>query len=48
MSDERPYENGDWIVHLHHGVGQVKGIESKLIGGNKNKYVKVDTSSSTM
>lgn len=48
MSDERPYENGDWIVHLHHGVGQVKGIESKLIGGNKSKYVKVDTSSSTM
>jgi RNA polymerase-interacting CarD/CdnL/TRCF family regulator len=41
------YSSGDWIVHRHHGVGQIKGTEVKDIGGRKNKYYRVQTDDST-
>ncbi|MDH5506114.1 MAG: hypothetical protein OEZ02_02705 [Anaerolineae bacterium] len=41
------YAKGDWIVHLYYGVGQIKGIEKKAIGGEKTEYFKVSTGSST-
>lgn len=41
------YSSGDWIVHRHHGVGQIKGTEVMKIGGRKNKYYKVQTDDST-
>lgn len=37
------YSPGDWIVHRHHGVGQIKGTEVLDIGGRKNKYYKIQT-----
>ena len=40
------FAKGDWIVHLYHGVGQVKSIESKKLDGNKVKYYKVQTKDS--
>jgi RNA polymerase-interacting CarD/CdnL/TRCF family regulator len=32
-NNEKLYEVGDWIVHLIYGVGQVKRLETKPIGG---------------
>lgn len=29
-----PYSIGDWVVHHSYGIGQIKKIEKKLIGGN--------------
>ena len=40
------FAEGDWIVHLYHGVGQVISIESKSLDGNKVKYYKVQTKDS--
>jgi len=37
------YSTGDWIVHAHYGVGQVKGIEKKILEGEKKLFFKVKT-----
>ncbi|MBC8335061.1 MAG: hypothetical protein ISR59_01470 [Anaerolineales bacterium] len=33
---------GDWIVHKQHGVGQIRGIEKKSIGGDAQDYFRVE------
>ena len=33
---------GDWIVHKQHGVGQIRGIEKKAIGGDVRDYFRVE------
>ena len=38
------YHKGDWIVHKHHGVGQIRGIEKKTIGGDAQDYFRVKVS----
>jgi RNA polymerase-interacting CarD/CdnL/TRCF family regulator len=40
------FGKGDWIVHNHYGVGQVKGVDVKILGGIKKKYYKVITDNS--
>lgn len=40
---ERTYAVGDWIVHMTYGVGQVKKIEEKPIGGIFQKCYHVRT-----
>lgn len=37
------YSKGDWIVHAHYGVGQVKGIEKKVLEGEKKLFFRVET-----
>lgn len=37
------YSKGDWIVHAHYGVGQVKGIEKKVLEGEKKLFFRVKT-----
>jgi len=37
------YSKGDWIVHARHGVGQVKGIEKKVLDGEKKVFFRVKT-----
>jgi len=37
------YSTGDWIVHARYGVGQVKGIEKKVLEGEKKLFFKVKT-----
>jgi RNA polymerase-interacting CarD/CdnL/TRCF family regulator len=39
----QPYEVGDWVVHLTYGVGQIKKIEKKPIGGTQQKCYHVRT-----
>jgi RNA polymerase-interacting CarD/CdnL/TRCF family regulator len=43
---KRAYSRGDWIVHLAHGIGQVRRIEKKTLGGNKAKYFRVENKDS--
>ena len=44
MSEEvTSFSKGDWLSHLHHGVGQVEGIEKKSLGGEIREYYKVQT-----
>ena len=41
------FGKGDWLVHNFYGVGQISGVETKILGDIKTKYYKVKTSSST-
>ena len=44
MADEiRSFRKGDWVSHLHHGVGQVEGKEKKSLDGETREYYKVTT-----
>jgi RNA polymerase-interacting CarD/CdnL/TRCF family regulator len=44
MSEEiKSFRKGDWISHLHHGVGQVEGKEKKELDGESREYYKVST-----
>ena len=40
-------KKGDWIVHIYYGIGQIRGIETKIIGEQKAKYYKVRAKNST-
>lgn len=37
------FTKGDWIVHARYGVGQVKGMEKKLVEGENKLFYKVKT-----
>ena len=39
----KSFRKGDWVSHLHHGVGQVEGKEKKSLGGESREYYKVQT-----
>lgn len=48
MSEKvKSFRKGDWISHLHHGVGQVEGKEKKTLGGESREYYKVKTRNGT-
>ena len=47
MGSEQVYSRGDWIVHRYYGVGQIKGIDVKNLGGQKVACFKVRTNEST-
>ena len=41
MSEEiKSFRKGDWVSHLHHGVGQVEGKEKKSLGEDTKEYYK--------
>lgn len=39
---------GDWLVHQHYGVGQLKGKETKNIGGVEGTYYRLEMDRSTI
>jgi RNA polymerase-interacting CarD/CdnL/TRCF family regulator len=47
MVSSLPFTTGDWVVHVYYGVGQIKAIEKKPIGGEKQDCYKVKTKNST-
>jgi RNA polymerase-interacting CarD/CdnL/TRCF family regulator len=48
MSEEvKSFSKGDWVSHLHHGVGQVEGKEKKTLAGESQEYYKVKTRNGT-
>jgi RNA polymerase-interacting CarD/CdnL/TRCF family regulator len=42
------YDQGDWVVHCHHGIGQIEAIEHKRIGEQENKYFCIKTADSVI
>lgn len=47
-SDNEAYPPGEWIVHRHHGVGQIKGYKVMRLGGKENRYCEIETLTSTI
>ena len=47
MDSNTTYSTGDWVVHLHYGVGQINRIEVKPILGEDTQCFKVKTKDST-
>ena len=37
------FEKGDWIVHAHYGVGQIRDMEKKELDGATKKFFRVRT-----
>ncbi|MDX1616130.1 MAG: CarD family transcriptional regulator [Candidatus Promineifilaceae bacterium] len=49
MTDKTPvFETGDWIVHLHHGVGQIQSRSVKRIGDHESEYFRIEMRDSTL
>ena len=46
MEGSATFSKGEWIVHHYYGVGQVKGIEKKMLDGTEVSYYKVKTRNS--
>ncbi len=46
MEESRTYSKGDWIVHSHHGIGRIKGVEKKNISGEETRYFRIKTTDS--
>ncbi|MFQ5408817.1 MAG: CarD family transcriptional regulator [Anaerolineales bacterium] len=42
------YSRGDWVVHLSHGVGQIKGKVRKRLGGRRIAFYKVEAGDNTL
>ncbi len=47
MESSHDFSEEDWLVHTHYGIGQIKGIEVKMISGAKASYFRIQTSDST-
>ncbi len=47
MKHSSNYQNGDWIVHKHYGIGQIRGVEEKAISGQPVPYFRVKSERST-
>ena len=46
--DETQITSGDWFVHAHFGVGQVKGQEVKCVAGQEQTYYEIETAAITL
>ncbi len=42
------YAPGDWVVHRHHGIGQIESLETKFINEQENSYYKIVMFNSTL
>lgn len=47
-NDAMDYAQGDWVVHSHHGLGQIEAIERKRIGDQENTYFRIKTADSVI
>ena len=47
MQEAQIYAEGDWIVHVNYGIGQIKGIDAKTISGEEMPYYRIEASDST-
>jgi RNA polymerase-interacting CarD/CdnL/TRCF family regulator len=48
MENTSSYDRGDWIVHCHHGVGQIEKVERKQISDQENTYYRIRTNDSVI
>jgi len=42
------YDQGDWVVHCHHGIGQIEAVERKRVGKQENTYFCIKTADSVI
>jgi RNA polymerase-interacting CarD/CdnL/TRCF family regulator len=42
MAVNHGYEEGDWLVHVSHGIGQVITLEEKSIGNRQDLYYRIE------
>ena len=47
VEDTSSFSKGNWIVHCHYGIGQIKKVEKKRLDGQLNRFYKVQTDEST-
>jgi CarD family transcriptional regulator len=47
MNEAAGYQQGQWIIHKHYGVGQIQGVEKKAISGEATRYYKVRSEKTT-
>ncbi|MFO7944652.1 MAG: CarD family transcriptional regulator [Anaerolineales bacterium] len=40
-AEKKEFSKGDWVFHLYHGVGEIQGIEEKVLGDESETYYKV-------
>ncbi len=43
LQDAESLQKGDWIVHQRYGVGEIRAIDKKKLGGKERKYFRVKT-----
>jgi RNA polymerase-interacting CarD/CdnL/TRCF family regulator len=48
MEPQVTHNQGDWLVHQYYGVGQLKGKETKNIGGEESTYFRLEMDRSTV
>lgn len=41
--EQQVFEEGEWIKHPYHGVGQITEIEEKTLGGDDRMFYRVET-----
>ncbi len=46
MKAQPGFSTGDWIVHTHHGIGQVITREGKTFEGEEKEYLRIKTGDS--
>lgn len=46
MKAQPDFSTGDWIVHTHHGIGQVITREGKIFEGEEKEYLRIKTADS--
>lgn len=42
------YDQGDWIAHCYHGIGQIEAIERKKIGDQEGAYFRIRMADSVL
>ena len=42
------YDQGDWIVHCYHGIGQIEAIERKRVGDQTSTYFRIKMADSVI
>lgn len=47
MAATHQFSEKEYMVHAHFGIGQIKGIESKEVSGEKTNYYRIQTTDST-
>lgn len=47
-ANELQIASGDWFVHAHFGIGQVKGQEVKCVAGQEQTYYEIETAAITL
>jgi RNA polymerase-interacting CarD/CdnL/TRCF family regulator len=48
VPESKTYKPGDWVVHRHHGIGQIESMQMMDISEQAKMYCKIETHGSTI